>query len=147
MRDKSLSKNKMSEFTIKEVMTFNDNSEVSELENYGANSDELFLIGFQVDVIVLVKNKNDENKKFNISFQNEERSNCLMSYNNFGVVTSSEFGNDADESCELYNFLESTDENGLYQKIMNACEEKAEKEAISEYERLIFDKKYESFTL
>lgn len=120
-------------YKIKSVNAFGELSTLEALSNSAtAGKDDLFLNGFQVDIEIIL-----DGMEFNISFQNEERSNGMMAYSPWGMTTSASFGNDADESGILYSHLKKSDQYEQYQEIIDECGRMAEELAKKEYQRLI----------
>lgn len=111
--------------------------DVLHCNNACALRDELFLNGYQVDFEVEITNILSVTKRFNVSFQNEERTNGMMAYSLSGMTTSSIFGNDSDQSGELYNFLEENEEYGFYEFVIDSLIDKANAFAKLEYNYLL----------
>jgi len=111
----------MKNLKIKSVESFEDNSELVEINNACTSHDEKYLSGFQVDILVSVTNSNDEIKEFNISHQSTDRNELLMNYANAGMSLSAQYGNDGDDSGELESWLEETDDENFYEEIIDKC--------------------------
>lgn len=77
------------------------------------------LIGFQVDISILVSNLLGDTKAFTIIFQNENRTDGIMAYSDYGMDTANKFGCDADESAKLESFLDETEEYDKHLDILN----------------------------
>ena len=98
---------------------------------------DLFLNGFQVDFKIEVVNKDSIKRTFNISYQNEERTNGMMNYGGYDMEKSIIYGNDWDESSDLEMWLHETNEFDFASEIFGFLGGTSEDLAKKVYERLI----------
>lgn len=93
--------------------------------DYG-NPDDKGLGMFQVEFDVNVTNNNNENEKFTVIFQPEQRLNKIKNYSGFEMDKAIRFGLDADESNKLEEFTEYDD--SIIAELQDIAESYAKKE-------------------
>jgi len=127
----------MKNLKINSIEPFEDICELMAINNACCSYDDLFLNGFQVDINLTVNNSLNETRIFNISLQSQDRNNGMMYYSKFSMVTSSQYGNDFDESEDLVDWLKETDQEDFAGEIIDHCIDIADKKAEDKYEEMM----------
>ena len=92
-----------------EVLT--DSAEIVKIYGQGCtHSTGVGVSGFQVDFDVRVKNNLGESREFHIVYQEDDRSDNMKAYCGFEMQKAANLGYDADESCEMSDFLDYSSE-------------------------------------